>query len=76
MTHDQALSKIGSYCVNCTVALVLRKAREMLTAGNSFINHKDLILTLAVIHCKSRQRDGPFVSHGNGKADRAAKWAA
>ena len=75
MTCGQAVSKTGSCCVNCTVALVLRKAGEMLPARDSFIKHKDLVLTLSVIHCRSHQRDGSSVSHGDSKADRTAKQA-
>ena len=58
----------------------------MLTAGNSPIKHKDLILALLeavqlltqveVIHCRGHQRDGSFVNQENRKADRAAKQVA
>ena len=57
----------------------------MLTARNSSIKPKDLILALleavqlltqvAVIHCKGHQKDGSFISQGNNKADQATKQA-
>lgn len=58
----------------------------MLTAGNSPIKHKDLILALSeavqlltqveVIHCRGHQRDGSFVNQENRKADQTAKQLA
>lgn len=58
----------------------------MLTAGNSPIKHKDLILALSeavqlltqveVIHCRGHQRDGSFVNQENRKADQTAKHLA
>ncbi|XP_059963693.1 ribonuclease H-like [Mesoplodon densirostris] len=76
-------SKYGFHVLHAHAAIW--KERGMLTAKNSPIKHKDLILALleavqlltqvAVIPCRGHQRDGSFVSQGNSKADQIAKQA-
>ena len=77
-------SKYGFHMLHAHAAIW--KERGMLTARNSPIKHKDLILAfleavqpptqVAVAHCRGHQRDGSFVSQGNSKADQIAEQAA
>lgn len=59
------------------------KERGMLTAKNSRIKHKDLVLLLlevvqlpchrTVIHCKGHETYRSLISQGNNRDDRATK---
>lgn len=75
-------SKYGFHGLHAHAAIW--KERRMLTAKNSPIKHKDLILALfeavqlltQVAVNRAHQRGGSFVSQGNSKADQTVKQAA